>query len=390
MKRNCYNKLLEWKSSKRRKPLVLKGARQTGKTWLLKEFGKNEYEKTAYFNFEEDSYLKEFFKGRLNPKKIIEHLSLYIKWDILPKKHLIIFDEIQISSEALNSLKYFCEEFNEYHIVAAGSLLGVKLSGNKSFPVGKVNLRDLYPMTFLEFLEAVGESKLKTFISSTAKIKPYPEPIHIQLIELLRYYYFVGGMPEAVKSFSEDRNLTEVRIIQKEIMNSYILDFAKHAPVSDIPKLSMIWESIPAHLSKENKKFIFSAVHKSARSREYENALQWLEDSGLIYKSYLLSKCLHPLSAYADRSVFKVFCLDIGILGALCKITPDIVDFVCEFNNNIYPLEAKAGVNPKSKSLTVYDKKNSPSKIYRTTLLNLVEHGKIINIPLYAISILGN
>lgn len=430
MERTLYKKLVEWKNSERRKPLILKGARQVGKTWLLKEFGRNGYERIAYFNFEEDPKLKDFFLGKLDPGKIIRNLSIYINWQILPKKHLIIFDEIQLSNEALNSLKYFCDEANDFHIAAAGSSLGIRLSGRKSFPVGKVNFLELYPMSFPEFLKASGEAGLKSLIDEPEGSAPYPEPLHQQFIEKLRYYYFVGGMPEAVKFFSKNGDLDEAREIQNEILNAYILDFAKYAAPKDIPKLSLIWNSIPAYLTKEQKKFVFSAISKSARAREYENAIQWLEDSMLIVRSYLLTKPEMPLIAYTERRAFKIYCLDIGLLGALLKIPPRIVvsgdkifaeyqgafienyvaiqlqtlgidfyywtssataevDFVCVHNDNIFPLEVKAGINPKSKSLKIYGQKYRPERLYRTTLLNLKKDGGIVNIPLYALCALS-
>jgi len=431
MKRAIYKDLLKWKNSSRRKPLLLKGARQVGKTWILKEFGKNEYEKTAYFNFEEDPNLKEFFTDGLFPKEIIKSLSIYIKWKILPERHLIIFDEIQISNEALNSLKYFYEQANQYHIISAGSLLGIKLSGDRSFPVGSVNFLDMYPMTFLEFLDGIGETSLKELIDTTKVIQPYPEPLHRQMIEKLREYYFVGGMPEVVKHFAQNRNYDEVKEIQKEILTSYTLDFTKYAKPNDIPKLSIVWNSIPSQLAKENKKFIFSVIRKSARAREYENAIQWLEDSRLLIRCYRVNKIYAPLKAYIDRNSFKVFSLDIGLLGRLANIDVNMlilgdrifneykgafvenyvaqqlhsmgidfyywtssgkaeIDFIFENSEGIFPLEAKSGINPKSKSLKVYAQKYQPIKLYRTTLLNLKKDGKIINIPLYAISLLKN
>jgi predicted AAA+ superfamily ATPase len=235
MKRDIYDRLLEWKGSKRRKPLMLKGARQTGKTYILREFGNKEYENLLYFNFEEDPKLEGFFNENLKPSSIIENLSIYIGRKIRPTVDLIFFDEIQASNNALNSLKYFEEQASDFHIVAAGSLLGVKLSSPKSFPVGKVNFLDLYPMTFLEFLDAVGKSEYRGLLERLNKISPLPEPLHEELINLLRKYYFVGGMPEAVRYYSEQNDFLEVKKIHKEIINSYILDFAKHAPSSDIP-----------------------------------------------------------------------------------------------------------------------------------------------------------
>lgn len=429
MKRDIYQKLLEWKSSPRRKPLLLKGARQVGKTYILKKFGEQEYAHVAYLNFEEEPLLDDFFKQTLTPEKIIQNLSLYLKHNITPETDLIIFDEIQASNNALNSLKYFNEQANQYHIAAAGSLLGIKLSKPKSFPVGKVNFLYLYPLTFLEFLDAVNQSELRQLIETTTEFAPYPELFHRELIDLLRTYYFIGGMPEAVRYYSETNDISSVREIQKEIINSYVLDFAKHAPPQDIPKLSLIWESIPAQLGKENKKFLFSALKASARAREYENALKWLEDTGLIIRVNLLKSAKIPLTAYADNSIFKIYALDVGLLGALSRIAPDILsqgnqlfqefkgafvenyvaqqltshretelyywksdgsaelDFICEFKNHIFPLEAKSGVSPHSKSLLFYDRKYNPTILSRVTLLNLKHDGKVCNYPLYAISL---
>ena len=305
MKRDMYQSLVSWKTSERRKPLVIQGARQTGKTFLLKEFGKNEYAQIHYFNFEEHPQLGQFFEKNLDPKRILSDLAIYSKRKIHPESDLIVFDEIQTSNAALNSLKYFQENTPEYHLAAAGSLLGVKLSSPGSFPVGKVNFLNSYPLTFLEFLEALGESGYRKILEDTQDFVPYAEPFHNELIDLLHQYYFVGGMPEAVKCYAERRNPEEVREIQQEILNSYVLDFAKHVPTSDIPKLTLLWNSLPTHLAQENRKFIFRAVKKGARGREYENALQWLEDAGLIYRANAVQKSQFPLKHYADRSSFK-------------------------------------------------------------------------------------
>lgn len=429
MQRDIYQKLLAWKSSQRRKPLLLKGARQVGKTYLLKKFGAQEYARVAYFNFEEEPLIDDFFKTNLTPEKIIRNLSLYVKHNIKPEEDLIIFDEIQASNNALNSLKYFNEKANEYHIAAAGSLLGIKLAKPKSFPVGKVNFLNMYPLTFLEFLDAVNRSELRSLIESTSEFTPYPAPFHHELTDLLRVYYYVGGMPEAVQFFAEANDFLGVREIQKEIVNSYILDFAKHAPSQDIPKLSQIWDSIPIQLGRENKKFVFSALKKSARAREYESALQWLQDAGLILRAHLVKAGKLPLSAHAEKSIFKIYVLDVGLLGALARTPTDIlahddrifteyrgafvenyvaqqltshketelyywkseglaeVDFICEESRHVFPLEAKAGINPRSKSLGFYAEKYNPQILSRATLLNLKHDGNIINYPLYAISL---
>jgi len=430
MKRDIYLKLLMWKRSKRRKPLILKGARQVGKTFILQEFGRSEYDNVAYFNFEENPALDDFFRQKLDPATVVTNLELFLGRKISPEKDLIVFDEIQASNYALNSLKYFREQAGYYHVAAAGSLIGIRLSRPKSFPVGQVNFLDMYPMTFMEFLDAAGRPGLRQLIENQKEVSPFPRPFHDELLELLKKYFFVGGMPEPVRCFVEIGDLVEVRESQKEIINSYLLDFSKHAPTSDIPKLGMIWNSIPAHLSRENKKFVFSAVRKSARAREYENAIQWLEDAGLIYKSYQVATARSPLKGFMNRSIFKVFALDVGILAAMTAIPSSMLiedtslfseykgafvenfvaqqlksekeidlyywtskgkraelDFLCEIEGHIHPLEAKAGVNPKSKSLASYDNQFNPSVLYRTTLLNLRKDGKICNIPLYAVRI---
>ena len=432
MKRDLYAKLLEWKSSSRRKPLLLQGARQTGKTYILKEFGRNEYENTVYCNFEEDTDLDGFFQRSLNPKRILAELSIYMSLEIRPERDLVIFDEIQVSNRALNSLKYFAEQKNDVHIAAAGSLIGVKLSSPGSFPVGKVNFFHLYPLTFLEFLDAMGESRYRNLLESIDEPAPLADAFHSHLIDLLRRYYFVGGMPEAVKHFTAAGNGREVREIQEEIIKSYVLDFAKHAPASDIPKLTQIWDSIPRHLARENKKFVFSAVKKGARARAYENALTWLEDAGLIHRANAVSTAKHPRKHYAETNIFKVYALDVGLLGAMARspveqlvhgrrlfneyegafvenyIAQQLIshfhqplyywrskggkaelDFLCEIEGRIFPLEVKAGINPKSKSLKSYDLQFNPASLVRTSLLNLKKDGKIYNLPLYAVSLLS-
>jgi hypothetical protein len=429
MQRDLYNNFIAWKNSEKRKPLLLKGARQTGKTYVLKEFGKKEYKNLVYCNFEEDPELEGFFNGSLAPQKILAALSLYKKTDIHPKRDLIFFDEIQRSNNALNSLKYFNEEAPEYHVVAAGSLLGVKLSSPKSFPVGKVSIFTLYPMTFSEFLDAIGESRYRKYLETLETLDPLPLPFHNELIGHLKSYYFTGGMPEAVERFSKRGAFDEIRSIQNDIMESYLLDFAKHAPTADIPKLSLIWDSIPAHLARENKKFIFSALSKSARARDYENALRWLQDSGLVLPAHAVEKVQQPLAGFTDRNAFKIYMLDVGLLGAKARVSAQTlavgdelfttyhgafvenfvaqqlialqagelcywksashnaeVDFLYEEPPLIFPLEVKAGVNPKSKSLISYKNRFNPRFSIRTTLLNLKMDGSILNVPLYAIN----
>jgi predicted AAA+ superfamily ATPase len=429
MKRDILKSLILWKESARRKPLILRGARQVGKTWCLQSFGINHYQNIAYLNFEEMPLASELFKNDLTPNRIISEISLLLDIDIQPKKTLIIFDEIQACSEALNSLKYFFEKANEYHVVAAGSLLGVKLNQSRSFPVGKVNFLDLFPLSFCEFLDAIGKEKLRKYIDNLDFDNPdsasISEPIHKQLIGLLKQYTFIGGMPEVVKHYASTLDLRSVRVIQNEIIDAYLLDFSKHAAATQVMKITTIWNQIHGQLAKENKKFIFSAIRKSARGREYEEAILWLEDAGLIYKAINTSNPKVPIDAYSHANIFKIFLLDVGLLGALSNMPVSVlvederlftefkgafienliatylaplnnkklyywssknqaeVDFIIPYDLDIYPLEVKAGISKKKKSLLVYDNNYNPPMLTRTTLRNLRKDGKIYNIPLY-------
>jgi uncharacterized protein len=429
MKRDLYLQLQRWKISPRRKPLLLQGARQTGKTYLLQKFGQEKYQSVIYCNFEENPNLDQFFQRDLDPDRILAELSVYFDREIRPGKDLVIFDEVQVSNHALNSLKYFTEKRNDIHIAAAGSLLGLKLSTPGSFPVGKVSFQYLHPMTFLEFLEAMGEGRYRRLIEGVNKLEPLTEAFHNRLIDLLRQYYFTGGMPEAVGHFAGAGDAQGTREIQQNILRSYMLDFAKHAPSADIPKLTSIWESIPKHLARENKKFIFSAIRKGARAREYENALVWLRDAGLVYRATAAEKDRIPLKHYADPGCFKIYALDVGLLGAMTDSpvrllasggrlfneyegafvvnyvaqqlvscgTRDLyywrssggraeLDFLVESDDLVFPLEVKAGINPRSKSLKSYDAQFSPPVLLRFNLLNFHRDGKLCNIPLYAVS----
>lgn len=428
MERDVNKKLEEWKHSERRKPLVLNGARQVGKTYSLKHFGRNSYKNTVYLNFEKDEKLAQYFEGTLDPRLLINILGIHTEKEIRPQETLLIFDEIQNCPKALNSLKYFCEEANDYHVVAAGSLLGVKTAGEKGFPVGKVNFLHMYPMSFFEFLSASGHEKTRQFLEKYDTYEPIPNPMHEKLIQLLKFYFFVGGMPEAVAEYVKNEKLNVVREIQDEILNAYEKDFAKHAPPHEIMKITTVWKQVHRQLAKENKKFIFAAIRKSARGRDYEDAIQWLSDAGLILKSYLIESPKFPLSAYADNNVFKIFLADVGLLGAQSHLSPQTiidgellftefkgaltenyvaqelmatkdyspyywtsegiaeVDFLIEDDHEIYPLEVKGGSSRKKKSLLVYDQKYSPSKLFRTTTMNLKNDGDIYNYPLYLVS----
>ena len=432
MEREFYQKLLQWKGSNLRKPLVLRGARQVGKTYILTEFAKREYEDHVYINFDETPHFASFFNQDLDPDRIIKELIIYFKKPIHPRSTLIILDEIQECPQALASLKYFCEKKNEYHLATAGSLLGVKLT--KGFPVGKVNFLDLAPLNFFEFLTAMGEQELAAMLEDMDHPKPISEIFHNKLVSLLKYYFIIGGMPEAVATYLKTENLEQVRVVQKEILDAYILDFAKHAPKDQVMKIMAIWDSVPLQLAKENKKFIFSAIRKSARAREFETSLQWLKSAGLIIKSNHISIPKLPLDAYADKQAFKVFLLDVGLLGTMSKLDPRIilegdqlfqefkgdlaenlvaielhnkhfdelyywtsegiaeVDFVISTEHHIFPLEVKAGFSKKKKSLIVYDEKfskeeNAPLVLARASLRNFALDGKLVNYPLYAISL---
>lgn len=426
MKRLIYKKLLIWKEQNSNKPLVLQGARQVGKTYILKKFAKTEFSNFLYINFEEDIKIHNAFNESLSPKIILSLIELYLGTKYNWSKTLIIFDEIQTCPNALNSLKYFSESDEKYYIVSAGSLLGVKFNQRGSFPVGKVSFLYLYPMTFFEFLEATSNNQLLEYIEGWNCNSVIPEIIHKKLIDLLKVYIYVGGMPEVVKKYiSSNEDLLDVREVQKNIETSYLLDFIKHAPPIHVQKITKIWEQIPLELSKENKKFIFSNIRKSSRAREFEIAMQWLYDAGLIYYSRNIKKPFFPLEAYTDKS-FKLFLLDTGILGRISnmptkniffkgslffaefkgalvenyvaqtlKSAEDLnlyywtssgiaeVDFIFQHEDGIYPLEVKSGCSNKAKSLRVYSNKYSPSLILRTNMNNFNNDNKYINIPLY-------
>ena len=418
-------KLIDWKNDKNRKPLILKGARQVGKTYILQEFGANYYENTAYFNFDHDYGLAELFLNTKDPKRIIEQLSLAAGKKINPNTTLIIFDEIQECPNALNSLKYFCEEASEYHVACAGSLLGIRLS-KISFPVGKVDFLNLYPMTFSEFLIADGAENLVLAMRQIKEIQKIPKLFEDQLIEKLKVYYIIGGMPEAVSSWVNDKDIEKVNNIQKNILDSYENDFSKHTDASEANKISLIWNGIPSQLAKENKKFIYQVIKEGARAREYEGSLNWLNDANLISKCYLVRKCAFPLKAYNDLLAFKIYMNDVGLLRRMSNLDSKIIlegnklleefkgaftenyvanmltyvldeapnyytfdrnkiDFVIQRNNRIIPIEVKSNKSTNHNSLTKYNMNNDNEISFRFSLNNLSKDGKIINIPLYFI-----
>ena len=426
MNRDASEQLLLWKDAPRRKPLLLRGARQTGKTYLLRAFGKERYAASHYFNFEQTPDLASLFERDLDPVRIVRDLSVFAGDRIVPGSSLIILDEIQACNAALNSLKYFAEDAPQYHVAAAGSLLGVSLSTLRSFPVGKVDFVDLHPMTFLEFLGALGEGRYRTLILEHAVPEPFPEAFHHALIDLLRAYYHVGGMPEAVARYAANRDAVEVRTVQQAILDAYVLDFAKHAPAREVARIIAVWDSLPGHLARENRKFMFSAIRPSARARDYEDAIVWLEGAGLILRAFGVETARLPLRGFADRRSFKAYALDVGLLGALAGAAPQLlvhgdrlfaeyrgalvenyvaqqlaagaagelhywrssggkaeVDFLLERSGEVVPLEVKSGVNPRS--LRSFDSQFAPPLLVRSTLLNLKHDARVLNIPLYAL-----
>lgn len=422
--RSIIEELKSWKSRPDRKPLVLKGARQTGKTWILEHFGRMEFEHVASFNFDKDKSLYEIFENTKVPERIIAQLKLHTDSPILPHRTLIIFDEIQECNKALNALKYFCEDAPEYAVVAAGSLLGVALSKGDSFPVGKVEFMELYPLTFKEFLK-VNDEKIYQYIEDLSDIAPLPQIVTDKLTEYYRQYLVIGGMPAAVKAFMENRGMDAVKREQKFILDAYTLDFSKHAESKDIPRITSIWNSIPSQLAKENRKFVYKMVKPGARARDYEDALLWLENAGLIYRVFCSTKPYLPLKSYDDLSAFKIYISDIGLLRELAGLPPEAVlagsaiytefkgalaenyvlqslvcqlevlprywtsvgkaevDFVVQLEMDIVPVEVKSDTRIGGKSLSVYDSNYHPAYKIRYSLNNLKKDDNLINIPLY-------
>jgi len=437
MRRDFETFLRAWRQRADRKPLVVKGARQTGKTYVLERFGAAEYAAVHVLNFEADPRLATVFEGELDPVRLVRDLALLGRFDphaVLTGAALLFFDEIQACPRALTSLKYFAEQLPEVHIVAAGSLLGVELSRAASFPVGKVQLHTLHPLDFFEFLDATGRDAYRARLEDLSALEPLTAGIHAELIAALREYFVVGGMPEAVAAFSESRDFARARQIQKNIVAAYRLDFAKHAPASLVPRLAMLWDAIPGQLARENRRFLFSAVQDGARARDYEDALLWLEQAGLVHRSFAVATPKLPLAGYCNRRLFKLFALDVGLLGAVANLsaaavvqgnavfeefkgalaeqyaaqqlvaadaaadprplfywrnekTGTEVDFLLE-EDAITPLEVKSGVNARSKSLGSYRRQFAPEQAVRASLLNLKTDGDMINIPLYLLPIL--
>lgn len=428
MKRFITDSLIAWKNSKTRKPLILKGARQVGKTYILKEFGEKYYNDMVYFNFDHDEGLSDLFKNTKDPKRIIEQLALASGKKIVPNDTLIFFDEIQECPNALNSLKYFCEEVPEYHIVCAGSLLGIRLS-RTSFPVGKVDFLQLYPLSFSEFLIADHCENLVEYMSHLDQIEPIPSLFESQLIEKMKTYFIIGGMPEAVYSWVNEKDIEKVNYIQDNILQAYESDFSKHTTNSEANKISLIWNGIPSQLAKENKKFVYQAIKPGARAREYEDALNWLNDANLIYKTYNVTKPVFPLTAYHDLSSFKVYLNDVGLLRRMSRLDSRIIleghklfeefkgsftenyvftmlnnfydgipnyytfdryeiDFLLQYHNQIIPVEVKSGKSHNHISLTKFHEKYNNEISICFSLDNLKKDGNIVNIPLYLVEYL--
>lgn len=427
MKRILVDQLTHWKNGKNRKPLILQGARQVGKTWILKEFGRIAFKQTVYLNFESSERLKKLFATDFNIQRIISVIEIETNQTINAKDTLLIFDEIQEAEKGLTVLKYFFEKNPEYYIIAAGSLLGVSIQKNNSFPVGKVDFLKLYPLSFLEFLENNNEQK----IAEQLKNKNWEviHSFHDKLVEQLRLYYFIGGMPEVVSTYIETKNLQEVRSLQEKLLIGYENDFAKYAPNEVVPKIRLVWKSIISQLAKENRKFIYGQIKHGARAKDFENAINWLQDAGLVLKVTNVKKPTIPLSAYAEFDSFKIYLLDIGLLNAMGKIDAKIllekntiltefkgasteqyvcqqlivktdlfywtaenataeVDFLLQLQNEIIPVEVKAEENLKSKSLKVYFEKYAPKKVVRTSMSPYRKETWMTNLPLYGISTL--
>ncbi len=424
MLRFATEKLIEWKNSTTRKPLVLKGARQVGKTWLMKEFGSKYYRNFVYCNFDEEKELKSIFENNKNPNRIIELLSMLFNSKIEPQKSLIIFDEIQECPEALNSLKYFNENANDYHLIAAGSLLGTLLSKPKSYPVGKINLLNINPLTFDEFLLAIDKG-LYDYYSSIQKNQKIEEIFHNKLLEIYHYYLIIGGMPESVSAWITEKDPQKILQIQKELNEIYENDFSKHNGKINSGRLLMVFRSIVSQLAKENKKFVYGAVREGGRARDFEEAIEWLVSAGMINRVYNISKPEHPVAAFDKLDCFKLYLFDTGLLkykagidnsSILLKtdyqfkealvenfvlqqlkekfeIPPRYyatrygeIDFVIQNGSNIVPIEVKAGSNKSATTFKKYIKENNPDFAIRFSEMNYVTDGKITNIPLYLAS----
>ena len=426
MDRFALEKLKQWKEKKNRKPLIIRGARQVGKTWLMKEFGRTCFKKMAYVNFDSNTRMRQVFEGDINIERLILAISAETGVSIDSRDTLLIFDEVQEVPKALTALKYFCEEASEYAIVAAGSLLGVAMHKGTSFPVGKVDFMDLYPLSFREFLCALGEMRFAEILDSsdTDMVTMFKS----KYIDRLREYYFVGGMPEVVQSYLDSKDFNQVREIQKNLLNDYQQDFSKHAEATLVSRLNLVWNSIPMQLAKENKKYIYGHVREGARAKDFELAIQWLMDCGLIHKVQRIKKPGLPLKAYLDLDAFKIYLLDIGLLMAMVDLDARVIidgnriftefkgalteqyvlqqliadlgieayyystekssgeiDFLLQGKSSILPLEVKAEENLRAKSLKAFCEKYHPAYAVRTSMSDYREQEWMTNVPLYNI-----
>ncbi|NLN49580.1 MAG: ATP-binding protein [Clostridiales bacterium] len=431
MYRTAIEELNNWKNKNIKKPLVIRGARQVGKTWLMKEFGKTAYVKTVYINFDNNQRMKELFSSDFNTERIISGLELYDGDKIDPSNTLLVFDEVQEVPQALTSLKYFNEDAPQYQIICAGSLLGIALHSDTSFPVGKVEFLDMYPLSLKEFFTAMGKERFVKLLQ-----KDDFDMITVfksEYIDLLKKYYYVGGMPEAVAYFADNGNFKEVREIQKRILSAYEQDFSKHAPIDIVPRIRMLWNNIPSQLTRENKKFIYGAIKEGARAKDYEVAMQWLTDCGLVHKVSRVSSSNLPLKAYEDLKAFKLFLLDVGLLSCMVNLNQKVIldgnnmfkefkgalteqyvlqqlktikelgiyywtnergsaeiDFVIDNGKEVIPLEVKAETNLKAKSLKVYFEKFKPKNAVRVSMADYKKEEWLLNLPLYAVERINN
>ena len=421
MKRNALEALMQWKSSEDRKPMILKGARQVGKTWLMKEFGRTAYDSFVYFNFDEEDELKSIFEVNKNPQRIVELLSLIAGEKILPERTLIIFDEIQECPSALNTLKYFKEKANDYHVIAAGSLLGTLLATPKSYPVGMVNLLDIYPLTFDEFLDAT-DPALYTYYESIQKEQQIEEIFHNRLLEAYNNYLIIGGMPECVSSWVKYKDPAKIREIQHELIEVYENDFSKHNGKVNSGRILMVFRSIVSQLAKPNEKFIYGAVREGARARDFEEAIEWLVSAGMLNRVYNVGKMEHPLTAFDKLDQFKLFLFDTGLLKYMAGIDNSAIllkidyqfkgpltenyvlqqlrrqfevepryyadknseiDFVLQYGTEIIPVEAKGGEDKSAPSFKRYIAQNQPKHALRFSRRGYRKDGAITNLPLY-------
>lgn len=431
MYRNAMVDLYKWKDKKNKKPLVIRGARQVGKTWLMKKFGETAYETTVYINFDNNMQMMDLFQSDMKTDRIITGIELYAGHKINPEDTLLIFDEIQEVPKALTALKYFNENAPQYHIICAGSMLGVALHQGTSFPVGKVEFLDLYPLSFGEFIKAMGKEQFVTLLQE-GKFD-LATTFKQEYIDLLKYYYYIGGMPEVVSSFVENKDFNEVRQIQEQILLAYEQDFSKHAPNDVVPKIRMLWNSIPSQLAKENKKFMYGLIKEGSRAKDYEMAMLWLIDCGLVHKVHHVSVPNLPLKAYEDLKAFKLFILDVGLLSCMVRLSQSAllngnelfkefkgalteqyvlqqlktlnrlatyywtndkgsaeIDFLVDTGEKIIPIEVKAEANLKAKSLKIYYEKYLPEISVRTAMTDYKKEEWLLNLPLWAIEVIEN